>query len=293
MLQKTLADKTTAKFDFKKSLKGSLPIGILNFLWCMYMFVVSPVYCLAFTPYLSKIYAFILMDVDEDVLLVYKIVILCIGAVFSFAVFNTISNKKANNFHFANGLTRNTYYFNRVKASVTVMLISTLIPVIIDVALNIRYFGHTGYILQYGLVMYLEYISILLVGFAAASVCSVVSYTKGIAIITTGAVIAAPTVFTNAAIKCMGAFLRGFAGDYYWPELNRYIGRLGYEANYTDSSYTYFPEHCFDAFKFVSSADKIENEAVEFINTPIELIVPIIYWLAVGVVAIYIGKVLI
>lgn len=293
MLQKTLADKTTAKFDFKKSLKGSLLVGILNFLWCMYWFAVSPFYWFAVTPYLNETYAFKLMTIDEDVLLVYRIVVLCIGAVFSFAVFNTISNKKANNFHFANGLTRNTYYFNRVKAAVTVMLISTLIPVVIDVALNIRDFGHPGYILQYGLVMYLEYISILLVGFAVASVCSVITYTRGNAVITTGAVIAAPTVFTNAVIQCMGAFLRGFVGDYYSPELNRYIGRIGYEANYTDSSYSYFPEHCFDVFKFVSSADKFGNETVEFINTPIELILPIIYWLAVGVVAIYIGKVFI
>lgn len=290
MLQKTLADKTTAKFDFKKSLKGSLPVGILNFLWCMYMFVISPIYCMAF--YTSETKTFKLICIDEYVLLSYKSAILCIGVLFAFAMFNTISNKKANNFYFANGLTRNTYYFNRVKAAITVMLISTLIPVVIDVALNIRDFGHPGYILQYGLLIYLEYISIILIGFAVASVCSVVSYTKGTAIITTGAVIAAPTVFTGVVVQGMVAFLRGFSINYdLTTVVNRYTGCFSYGNIGASERWGYSPQFRTDIFSFVSDMSVTEDiGVVSYTNTPVELILPIFYWLAVGIIALYIGK---
>ena len=292
MLQKTKTNPITAKFDYKNILRKSLLVGTLNFLMGIYLFVISPFYSSGINyGYINRPSFFSLMVIDPWTVVYYKIVILFIGTLFAFAAFNLVSNKKANNFYFANGLTRNAYYFNRIKASVTVMLFSTLIPVIIDVAINIRYFGYAGIVLQYGFLIYLEYISILLIGFAVATACSVITYTRGIAIITTGAVIAAPTVFTGVAVKCMTAFLRGFVINYnIITKLNMYTGCFVYN----EPEYYYHPYTMgySDVFSFVSNANMGNETLVKYKNIPIELVLPIVYWLIVGVAVIYIGKVL-
>ncbi|MGN0527377.1 MAG: hypothetical protein ACI4IF_08065 [Acutalibacteraceae bacterium] len=273
--QKSSANKQAARFDFVKTCIDTSLVSIINLLLGAYLFVVSPLIDiknqLEVNPSGLLDEPYHLMAVSPYWSMFLQSVLMLLGLIYGFVAFKNISNKKANNFYFTNGLNRNTYYTNRIFAPVIPMAVTTLIPVIISVFVNIGYYGHAFYILQYGFWAFVDYITCIILGFLIVAVASVISYTKGMAIITALVGIYAPSAISSMVQYEFGAFLRGYS-------FNSVIEG--------DLSETFmFATEPIDIFSFVSG-----YAVHSYSSVPFEFIDTVLLSIAVNVVLFFVGK---
>lgn len=102
---------------------------------------------------------------------------LIVGVLFAFWAFLPIMRKSSVNFFFSTSVDRKTYFKNRTLASIILMALSTLIPIIIDIVTNISILGHADYMLYQGSLLFLEHFTYMFVGFSLMSISMMLCYT--------------------------------------------------------------------------------------------------------------------
>lgn len=199
-----------------------------------------------------------------------QVALMLLGLVYGFVAFKNISNKKANNFYFSNGLNRNAYYNNRIFAPVLPMAVTTLIPVIISVFINIGYHGHAFYIIQYGFWAFADYLTCIMTGFLTVAVVSGITYTKSVAVVTALVGIYAPSAISGMVQHACGAFLRGYPAN------------SVFESVLEDEM---FSDSAIDIFTFVSGYD-----VYFYGNIPFKFIGCVLISIALNIVLFFVGK---
>lgn len=273
--QKSSANNHAARFDFVKTCIDTSIVSLINLLLGAYVFVIAPLIDiknqLEVNPSGLLDEPYHLMAVSSYGAKYLQVALMLLGLVYGFVAFKNISNKKVNNFYFSNGLNRNAYYNNRIFAPVLPMAVTTLIPVIISVFINIGYHGHAFYILQYGFWAFVDYITCIILGILIVAVASVISYTKGIAIITAAVGIYAPFAISRMVQYACGTFLYGYS-----------ISSVLEETLLEDPIFLSEP---IDIFSFVSGYGVNSYSSV-----PFEFIDTVLLSIAINVVLFFVGK---
>lgn len=181
--KKYSVDKRTASYDLKQSYKSIIVPAVIslivmseNFLYNIWELTNSmsddgTLYGIAAA---KKMYAYYLTsDVNESIGLSCCVV----GILFALFSFSYIMRKKKVNVFFSMPIDRAEMYKNRVLASVSLMAGTILVPLIVDVIVNIHLFGNARFMLIMGFWLFAESMVYMLTSFAIISVALALCYT--------------------------------------------------------------------------------------------------------------------
>lgn len=181
--KKYSVDKRTASYDLKQSYKSIIVPAVIslivmseNFLYNIWELTNSmsddgKLYGIAAA---KKMYAYYLTsDVNESIGLSCCVV----GILFALFSFSFIMRKKKVNVFFSMPIDRATMYKNRVLASVSLMAATVLVPLIVDVIVNIYVFGNARFMVIMGFWIFAESMVYMLTSFAIVSVALALCYT--------------------------------------------------------------------------------------------------------------------
>ena len=151
---KSSVDKHSARYDFKRSFVRLIAPGIVSLLFSVIYFIIIPVATIssAGTYSLSlraeniasirKQLACALFGNTTSNFVFYGVYAVIIGVLFAFCIFFPIMRKSNVNFFFSCGIDRKTYFKNRALSSIIIMILTSAVPLMIDIIINIRYLGH-------------------------------------------------------------------------------------------------------------------------------------------------------
>ncbi len=123
--------------------------------------------------------------------------------------------KSSVNFFFSTSVDRKTYFKNRTLASIILMALSTLVPIIIDIVTNISILGHADYMLYQGSLLFLEHFTYMFVGFSLMSISMMLCYTVSESLFFGAGIIWAPSIYFLSVSCIAQRFLRGYAETAY------------------------------------------------------------------------------
>lgn len=219
---KSSVDKHAARYDFKHSFVRLIVPGVISLAFSLFYFILVPITTIssAGTYSLSlraaniasirKQLACALFGATTTNNVFYGIFAIIIGVIFAFCIFIPIMRKSSVNFFFSSPIDRRTYFKNRVLSSIVLMIITTAIPIAIDIAINIRYLGHAGFIIHQGFFLFLEHFTYIFVGFSLMSVAMTACYTVTESLFFGAGLIWAPTVYVLSLGYIFENFLRGY-----------------------------------------------------------------------------------
>lgn len=171
---KSSVDKHSARYDFKRSFIRLIAPGIVSLLFSIIYFIVIPVATIssAGTYSLSlraeniasirKQLACALFGNTTSNFVFYGVYAVIIGVLFAFCIFFPIMRKSNVNFFFSCGIDRKTYFKNRALSSIIIMILTSAVPLMIDIIINIRYLGHADFIIHQGFFLFLEHFTYML-----------------------------------------------------------------------------------------------------------------------------------
>lgn len=214
--QKFSANKKAAAYDFKLALKKIIIPTVLTFLSSVILFVIAPINTV-FSFYfdhkmnierLRKEVVLALTDTSSGQYL--GIYFLLLGILFAVVSFSFITSKKAVNVFFSTSVDRRTLCKNRVLANTLMIALSTAVPIIIDMIINIVFLGNAGYVIKCSLALFALTFVCIFTGFAMMSVAMVLCGTVFEALFFGAAVFGAPTVVTYFIDSFCTAYLNGY-----------------------------------------------------------------------------------
>ena len=210
-------DKKTASYDLKQSYKSiivpaviSLVVMAENFLYNIWELtnITSDDGKLYGIAAAKKMYAYYLTsDVNESIGLSCCVV----GILFALFSFSYIMRKKKVNVFFSMPINRAEMYKNRVLASVSLMAGTMLVPLIVDVIVNIHLFGNARFMLIMGFWLFAESMVYMLTSFAFMSVALALCYTMLEGVFFGLSLMGFPYILTVLCDQFNSAFLDGYS----------------------------------------------------------------------------------
>lgn len=219
---KSSADKHAARYDFKRSFVRLILPSVLSLAFSLFYFIAMPLSTISSAgTYSLSLRAANIVSIRKHLAcalfgatwvnyVYFGIFALIVGVLFAFCAFLPIMRKSSVNFFFSCGIDRKTYFKNRTLSSVILMILTTAIPIIVDIAFNIRYLGHADFIIYQGFFMFLEHLTYMLVGFSLMSVAMTACYTVTESLFFGAGLIWAPTLYVLSLGYIFENFLRGY-----------------------------------------------------------------------------------
>ncbi|MGN0528338.1 MAG: hypothetical protein ACI4IE_04320 [Eubacterium sp.] len=215
--KKYSVDKRTASYDLKQSYKSiivpaviSLVVMSENFLYNIWELTNSmsddgTLYGIAAA---KNMYAYYLTsNMNESIGLSCCVV----GILFALFSFSYIMRKKKVNVFFSMPIDRAAMYKNRVLASVSLMAGTILVPLIVDVIVNVHLFGNARFMLIMGFWLFAESMVYMLTSFAFMSVALALCYTMLEGVLFGLSLMGFPYILTVLCDQFNSAFLDGYS----------------------------------------------------------------------------------
>lgn len=222
---KSSANKSAAGYDFKFALKGLIFPAVVSFLLASLTFVARPLFTMStYAKHTSgklnleetliairNTYTSMLTSQMWDGYGILGIFVLCVGVLFALCTFSFLMRKNKINVFLSSPVGRAAMFKNRVLAVILLMGATTVIPLIIDVAINIRVFGNAGYFAWHGVLLFGEYMAYMLAGFSLMSIAMLICNTITEGLFFGAGLIGFPTVALYSFHLFADAFLRGYS----------------------------------------------------------------------------------
>ena len=283
--------------DLKRSFINILPCSVVAFL-ALIMFHVQPVLSYVFsesfkTEKMQKDVLFYFLDSNNVFPSFIQIGMVLCGMLMAFTLFQFLLKKKSVNVYLSFGMTRSKLYINRLFAAVLSLFVATFIPTFLTFIINLVNFGASSALTSLFCYMFLmEFVSGL-AGFALASAVMTFSGCTIEAVITAIGLSALPT-FISGMIDNLSTIVRGYVYNAGADIARRTGGNL------------------FNIWTFALDTENLNGKATEFTSektfvllgqltkkstfkafqcVDMEVLAPILMWLAISIILIGIGTV--
>lgn len=283
--------------DLKRSFLSILPYSLVAFI-ALIMFhvgsVISYVFSESFkTEKMQKSVLFNFLGSDSTFSSFIQIGMVLCGMLMAFTLFQFLLKKKSVNVYLSFGMTRSKLYINRLFAAVLSLFAATFIPTFLTFIINLVNFGGSSALTSLFCYMFLmEFVSGL-AGFALASAVMTFSGCTIEAVITTIGLSALPT-FISGTIDNLSTMVRG------------YVYNAGADIARATGG------NLFNIWTFAVDAEKLNGKSTEFTyektfvllgkltkksefkafqNIDMEVLAPILIWLAISIILIAVGTV--
>lgn len=285
--------------DLKRSFLSILPYSAVAFL-ALVVFHVAPVLSYVFsesfkTEKMQKNVLFYFLNSNNSFSSLIQIGMVICGMLMAFTMFQFLLKKKSVNVYLSFGMTRSKLYINRLFAAVLSLFVATFIPTFLTFIINLVNFGGGSELTSLFCYMFLmEFVSGL-AGFALTSAVMTFSGCAIESVITTIGLSALPT-FISGTIDNLSTIVRGYVYNAGADIARRTGGNLFSIWNFAldtenlngkSTEFTY--EKTFTLLGKLTK--KSEFKAVQCID--MEVLAPILMWLAISIILIGIGTVLI
>lgn len=284
--------------DLKRSFTNILPYSLVAFI-ALITFHVLPALSYVFsesfkTEKMQKSVLFIFLGSDSTFSNFIQIGMVLCGMLMAFTMFQFLLKKKSVNVYLSFGMTRSKLYINRLFAAVLSLFAATFIPTFSTFIINLVSFGASSALTSLFCYMFLmEFVSGL-AGFALASTVMTFSGCTIEAVITTIGLSALPT-FISGTIDNLSTMVRGYVYNS-GADIARATGG-----------------NLFNIWTFAVDAEKLNGKSTEFTyqktfillgkltkksefkafqNIDMEVLAPILMWLAISIILIAVGTVL-
>ncbi len=283
--------------DLKRSFINILPCSVVAFL-ALIMFHVQPVLSYVFsesfkTEKMQKDVLFYFLDSNNVFPSFIQIGMVLCGMLMAFSLFQFLLKKKSVNVYLSFGMTRSKLYINRLFAAVLSLFVATFIPTFLTFIINLVSFGASSALTSLFCYMFLmEFVSGL-AGFALASAVMTFSGCTIEAVITAIGLSALPT-FISGTIDNLSTIVRGYVYNAGADIARRTGGNL------------------FNIWTFALDTENLNGKATEFTSektfvllgqltkkstfkafqcVDMEVLAPILIWLAISIILIAVGTV--
>lgn len=283
--------------DLKRSFLSILPYSVIAFI-ALIMFHVQPVLSYVFsesfkTEKMQKSVLFNFLGSDSTFSSFIQIGMVLCGMLMAFTMFQFLLKKKSVNVYLSFGMTRSKLYINRLFAAVLSLFVATFIPTFLTFIINLVNFGASSALTSLFCYMFLmEFVSGL-AGFALASAVMTFSGCTIEAVITTIGLSALPT-FISGTIDNLSTMVRG------------YVYNAGADIARATGG------NLFNIWTFAVDAEKLNGKSTEFTDektfvllgkltkksefkafqcVDMEVLAPILMWLAISIILIAVGTV--
>lgn len=283
--------------DLKRSFTNILPYSLVAFI-ALITFHVLPALSYVFsesfkTEKMQKSVLFIFLGSDSTFSNFIQIGMVLCGMLMAFTMFQFLLKKKSVNVYLSFGMTRSKLYINRLFAAVLSLFAATFIPTFSTFIINLVSFGASSALTSLFCYMFLmEFVSGL-AGFALASTVMTFSGCTIEAVITTIGLSALPT-FISGTIDCLSTMVRGYVYNS-GADIARATGgnlfniwTFAVDAEKLNSKSTEFTYQ--KTFIILGKLTK-KSEFKAFQNIDMEVLAPILMWLAISIILIAVGTV--
>lgn len=284
--------------DLKRSFLSILPYSVIAFL-ALIMFHVQPVLSYVFsesfkTEKMQKDVLFYFLNSNNVFPSFIQIGMVLCGMLMAFTMYQFLLTKKSVNVYLSFGMTRSKLYINRLFAAILSLFVATFIPTFLTFIINLVNFGANSALTSvFCYIFLMEFVSGL-AGFALASAVMTFSGCTIEAVITTIGLSAIPT-FISGTIDSLSTIVRGYTYNI-GADIARRIG--GY---------------LFSIWNFAVDTENLNGKSTEvttektfvllgqltkkssfkaFQSIDMEVLFPILMWLAISIILIAVGTVL-
>lgn len=317
---KSSANKSAEKYDFRYSLKTLAFPAVVSFILAAVVFLLRPI--MAMTGYVQRIngkidvketisairqnYASILTFQQWNGFIILSIFVICVGILFAFFAFLFLMRKNRINLFLSSPVGRAAMFKNRTLAAIALMSVTSLIPIAIDVIINIYVFGKAGYFIWHGILLFGEYLAYMLAGFSIMTISMIACNTIIESLFFGAGLIWMPTIAVTAIDLVSRVYLRGYAIS------NLFAGNAdgtGLLSKYSIVNPIIFGKAlgnyrtCYNMFAFVFRGSGLTSETGGDYIAPsylamgqgykwaqMNIIAPFLIWLAISALFIYAGK---
>lgn len=283
--------------DLKRSFINILPYSVIAFL-ALIMFHVQPVLSYVFsesfkTEKMQKNVLFYFLNSNNTFSSFIQIGMVLCGMLMAFTMYQFLLKKKSVNVYLSFGMTRSKLYINRLFAAVLSLFVATFIPTFLTFIINLVSFGASSALTSLFCYMFLmEFVSGL-AGFALASAVMTFSGCTVEAVITTIGLSALPT-FISGTIDNLSTIVRGYVYNAGADIARRTGGNLFNiwtfaldTENLNGKSTEFTPEKTFVLLGQLTK--KSTFKAFQCVD--MEVLAPILIWLAISIILIAVGTV--
>lgn len=283
--------------DLKRSFLSILPYSAVAFL-ALIMFHVQPVLSYVFsesfkTEKMQKNVLFYFLNSNNTFSSFIQIGMVLCGMLMAFTMYQFLLKKKSVNVYLSFGMTRSKLYINRLFAAVLSLFVATFIPTFLTFIINLVSFGASSALTSLFCYMFLmEFVSGL-AGFALASAVMTFSGCTVEAVITTIGLSALPT-FISGTIDNLSTIVRGYVYNAGADIARRTGGNLFNiwtfaldTENLNGKSTEFTPEKTFVLLGQLTK--KSTFKAFQCVD--MEVLAPILIWLAISIILIAVGTV--
>ena len=283
--------------DLKRSFINILPCSVVAFL-ALIMFHVQPVLSYVFsesfkTEKMQKDVLFYFLDSNNVFPSFIQIGMVLCGMLMAFTLFQFLLKKKSVNVYLSFGMTRSKLYINRLFAAVLSLFVATFIPTFLTFIINLVNFGASSALTSLFCYMFLmEFVSGL-AGFALASAVMTFSGCIIEAVITAIGLSALPT-FISGTIDNLSTIVRGYVYNAGADIARRTGGNLfsiwafALDTENLNGKATEFTYE--KTFVFLGQLTK-KSTFKAFQCVDMEVLAPILMWLAISIILIAVGTV--
>lgn len=284
--------------DLKRSFINILPCSVVAFL-ALIMFHVQPVLSYVFsesfkTEKMQKDVLFYFLDSNNVFPSFIQIGMVLCGMLMAFSLFQFLLKKKSVNVYLSFGMTRSKLYINRLFAAVLSLFVATFIPTFLTFIINLVSFGASSALTSLFCYMFLmEFVSGL-AGFALTSAVMTFSGCTIEAVITAIGLSALPT-FISGTIDNLSTIVRGYVYNAGADIARRTGGNLfsiwafALDTENLNGKATEFTYE--KTFVFLGQLTK-KSTFKAFQCIDMEVLAPILMWLAISIILIAVGTVL-
>ena len=284
--------------DLKRSFINILPCSVVAFL-ALIMFHVQPVLSYVFsesfkTEKMQKDVLFYFLDSNNVFPSFIQIGMVLCGMLMAFSLFQFLLKKKSVNVYLSFGMTRSKLYINRLFAAVLSLFVATFIPTFLTFIINLVSFGASSALTSLFCYMFLmEFVSGL-AGFALTSAVMTFSGCTIEAVITAIGLSALPT-FISGTIDNLSTIVRGYVYNAGADIARRTGGNLfsiwafALDTENLNGKATEFTYE--KTFVFLGQLTK-KSTFKAFQCVDMEVLAPILMWLAISIILIAVGTVL-
>lgn len=314
--QKSSANKHSASFDFKRSLKSLVIPSIVSFLAASYYFVLLIYF--SFRNFYDRTDPTGFIDSvrqNMDLGLTYTgyeplfysgnvsgifmgLTAIAVGVIFAFASYRFLMRKKCVNVYLSLGVDRRTMFKNRTLASMLLMGVTSAVPIIIDIIMNIYFLGDPAYIISHGFYVFLEYYTYMFIGFSMMSIAMVICNNVIESLVFGAGFILSPTVLLGSLHMLFLVYLRGYGFESFLSAsldngrtIENYLSIINPIffskplGNYSLAVNVFSFSYRGGRNSFYGSFTNLGKEII-----PFEYMLPVIIWFAVCTVFIFIAR---
>ena len=142
---------------------------------------------------------------------IISIILTAIGALSAITAFSFVYKKKSVNVYYSLGITRGQMFFNRTFACLSMLTAAALIPLLIDLGINIYLFGFGSTLFSYWILLVLTVLTNLFIGFGFTAVALSICGTFFETAFTGALFIFTPTIILSSAQWILDCLLTGYS----------------------------------------------------------------------------------